>query len=124
MTLYGGLLGKTFSGRDSSLSFQQHVASYPSKAVPVFSTVRSFKAIRSITDQEILTMFREDKIGAECNPKCGACACGKCPLGSKTMSIKDEREYKKFCENMYLDEIGTEDDPGRILLRNYETILT
>ena len=69
MTLYGGLLGKTFSGWDSSLSFQQHVASYPSKAVPVFSTVRSFKAIRSITDQEILTMFREDKIG--CKPtKC------------------------------------------------------
>ena len=112
MTLYGGLLGKTFSGQDSSLSFLQHVASYPSRAVPVFSSVRSFKAIRNITDQEILTMFREDKIGAECNPKCGGCQCGKCPLGSKTMSIKEEKEYKKFCQNMFLDEIGTEDDPG------------
>ena len=34
------------------------------------------------------------------------------PLGSKPMSLKEEKEYKKFCDNMYLDVEGTSDDPG------------
>ena len=48
------------------------------------------------TDRELLDYFKEENIGAECNPKCGGCLCGKCPLGAKKMSLKDEREYEIF----------------------------
>ena len=52
--------------------------------------------------------FKEDNIGVECNPKCGGCRCGQCPVGAKPMSLKDEREYEKFKANlmMILDPTG------------------
>ena len=48
------------------------------------------------TDRELLDYFKEENMGAECNPRCGGCLCGKCPLGAKKMSLKDEREYEIF----------------------------
>ena len=64
------------------------------------------------TDKEILDFFREENIGVECNPRCGNCQCGKCALGTKQMSLKDERDYNLFKSNMRYDEEGTPDDPG------------
>ena len=64
------------------------------------------------TDREILNFFDEEQIGVSCEPSCGGCKCGNCALGSKQMSIKEEREYESFKSLMYLDELGTEDDPG------------
>ena len=112
MKLYTGPLGKTFAGSDVNLTFNEHVKSYPSRAIPILSSVRHSRVIKSLSDKEILKFFKEESIGAECNPKCGNCECGKCALGSKPMSIKDEKEYAKFRKNMFLDEVGTEDDPG------------
>ena len=39
-------------------------------------------------------------LGIECRPRCGSCKCGKCHLGGKNMSLKEEREYKLIEENL------------------------
>ena len=64
------------------------------------------------TDKEILEFFKEESIGAECSPKCGGCLCGKCPLGVKQMSLKDEKDYNLFIDHMRHDKEGTPIDPG------------
>ena len=64
------------------------------------------------TDCEFLDFFKEESIGVECQPKCGGCRCGKCPTGSKAMTLKEERDYKKFQSLMSLDPLGSESDPG------------
>ena len=38
---------------------------------------------------EFLTI---ESLGVQCNPKCGNCRCGTCPLGGKEYSIREERE--------------------------------
>ena len=63
-------------------------------------------------EKELLDFFREENIGVECNPRCGNCQCGKCALGTKKMSLKDEREYNNFARRMRYDKEGTENDPG------------
>ena len=35
-----------------------------------------------------------ENIGVTCQPQCRGCSCGKCHIGGKDMSIKDEREYR------------------------------
>ena len=76
------------------------------------SKVKKALITKTLTDREILNFFKEESIGAETNPRCGSCECGRCALGTQQMSLKEEREYKKFRDNMYLDEAGTEADPG------------
>ena len=39
-------------------------------------------------------------LGIECRPRCGSYKCGKCHLGDKNMSLKEEREYKLIEENL------------------------
>jgi len=102
----------TFFGPPNAVCNMEHIKSYPTRATPVFSSVKRASVIRSLTDREILKHFKEESIGSECNPKCGNCECGRCPLGVKQISIKEEREYQKFRRNMFLDMDGTSDDPG------------
>ena len=47
-----------------------------------------------------------------CEPKCGGCQCGKCTVGSKQMSLKDEREYERFRHNLKYEPLGMTADPG------------
>ena len=63
-------------------------------------TKRATLTALSKTEKEILKYFKEESIGVECEPKCGNCQCGKCALGSKQMSLKDEKEYNKMLEKM------------------------
>ena len=35
-----------------------------------------------------------------CRPRCGSCKCGKCHLGGKNMSLKEERKYKLIKETL------------------------
>ena len=106
MKLYSSPQGKTFSGVDRDLEFQQHIKSYPTKVLPIMSSVKH-SLVKNLTDKEILRHFKEESVGADCQPICGNCECGKCPLGTKPLSIKKEEEYRKFLDNMYLDETGT-----------------
>ena len=41
---------------------------------------------------------------------CGGCLFGRCPLGAKQMSLKDEREYKLFSSKLTYDVEGTSVD--------------
>ena len=62
--------------------------------------------------QEFLNYFKQENIGTDCTPKCGNCACGRCAIGEKMMSIKEEREYEVIKSNLKYDAVGEDMDPG------------
>ena len=124
MKLASGLLGRVFGGTNPDLKFNPIKLACSSKAIQVDNVATAHaKTMKTVvhqatyttplrTDREILSFFDEEQIGVQCEPKCGDCKCGTCALGSKQMSIKDEKEYEKFKSLMYLDVEGTEEDPG------------
>ena len=38
--------------------------------------------------------YNVENLGIECRPRCGGRKCGKCSLGSKNFTIKEEKELK------------------------------
>ena len=48
--------------------------------------------------------YNVENLGVECNPRCGNCKCGKCAIGSKDYSIKEEKELALIERNMSYDE--------------------
>jgi hypothetical protein len=48
--------------------------------------------IRDFYDMEVM--------GVVCSPKCGSCKCGKCPLGGKNYTLKEEHELKLIEEGL------------------------
>ena len=121
MILYEGIYGKVFGGEDPDLKFTPHQRSYPVMVMEVDrrtsqtmrTVVKSATVVSSAKSEKLfLDYFKEDNIGVECNPKCGGCRCGQCPVGAKSMSLKDEREYEKFKSNLKYEKDGTTDDPG------------
>ena len=62
--------------------------------------------------KEFLDFFRLENIGIDCKPKCGNCSCGRCSIGNKVMSIREEREYEVIRNNLKYDPVGSESDPG------------
>ena len=70
------------------------------------------KSLLSSASKDFLDYFKEENIGADCNPKCGSCQCGGCALGGKAMSIKNEREYEIMKNNLHYDPVGSKEDPG------------
>ena len=126
MKLYKGVFGLVFGGSDPDLKFSPHQLFYPSSAHLAMSTpLQQVQAhtMKSIvkqasmvsvtkTSRDFLDYFKEESIGVECNPRCGGCLCGKCPLGAKQMSLRDERKYERFKSCMEYDVEGTKEDPG------------
>ena len=121
ITLYEGIFGKVFGGTDPELKFTAYQTCLPVSVHEIdrqhVHTMRT--ALKSATlvssaksEKEFLDYFKEDNIGVDCNPKCGGCRCGQCPIGAKPMSLKDEREYERFKSNLYYEEHGTAEDPG------------
>ena len=116
--LYSGLLGMAFMGDIQA----EKKRTYPMQAFPVKAV--SVKIARmSLTDKEIIQFFKEEAIGVECQPRCGSCACGKCAIGDQVMSIKEEKAYNRFRNNMVLDKVGTEEDPGPYWRTTYPWIV-
>ena len=89
--LYSGPLGTAFLRDIASVLGKS--CSYPATVIPMHSvSVKRAWTIRAtLSDRKILEYFKEEIIGAECSPKCGSCACGKCPTGAQQMSIKEEK---------------------------------
>ena len=121
MTLYEGRYGKVFGGSDPDLKFTPYQRSYPAMVMEVDrrmtqtmrTAVKSATCISSVkSEKDFLDYFKQDNIGVECNPKCGGCRCGQCQVGSKPMSLKDEKEYEEFKTNLKYEEEGTSDDPS------------
>lgn len=40
----------------------------------------------------VTDFFETESLGVDCSPKCGSCKCGKCPIGGKQFTLKEERE--------------------------------
>ena len=59
--------------------------------------INILKAKCAFPCDEFLTI---ESLGVQCNPKCGGCRCGTCPLGGKPYSIKEERELKLIEDNL------------------------
>ena len=107
LSLFSGPLGLVFGGEDperviptASRSFVCSVRVAP--AVQTFTfRAAAREALTGVTntfldrnpEKKLLKCFHEESIGVECSPKCGNCQCRKCALGSKKMSLRDEREY-------------------------------
>ena len=45
-----------------------------------------------------------ENLGVACTPKCGGCKCGKCSIGTKNCSLKEEREMKLIERNLNYDD--------------------
>ena len=132
MVLFDGPLGQVLGGSSPDLQFVQQkcfvTAVHPVLPTVHTATMRAFvqdmaRTSLARTDREILDYFKEENIGAECNPKCGGCLCGKCPLGAKQMTLKDEREYELFSSKLQYDVEGTENDPGPYWRASYPWLL-
>ena len=106
MKLYTGPLGFVLSGSDPSLVFGEHKLCYPSVVREISSHLSSvkvtakFSKIRTKSDKEILSFFEYEDIGVQSDNR------------RKMMTLKDQREYEKFKDNMLYDELGTSNDPG------------
>ena len=48
--------------------------------------------------------YQIENLGIECNPKCGGCKCGKCAIGSKNYSLREERELHLIENNLKYDK--------------------
>lgn len=44
--------------------------------------------------------FDTEALGVECTPKCGSCKCGRCPIGGKSYTLKEERELRLIEEGL------------------------
>ena len=50
------------------------------------------------------TFFEIESLGVTCEPKCGGCRCGRCQLGGKNMTMKDEMEYQMIDQGLKFNE--------------------
>ena len=132
MVLFDGPLGQVLGGFDPDLVYveQRAMVSAVHHVLPTAHTATLRALVKEVaftnlarTDRELLDYFKEENIGAECNPKCGGCLCGKCPLGAKKMSLKDEREYEIFSSKLSYDVKGTREDPGPYWRASYPWLL-
>ena len=131
MRLVNGPLGKVFGGTSTDLKFEPLKIACPTTAMQVDNgevlraqcmktSVQQATYITPLqTDREILNFFNEEQMGVHFSPRCGDCRCGRCSLGGKQMSLKEEREYERFRSLMYLDVEGTVEDPGPYWRTNF-----
>ena len=117
------------------MKFIPHTACYQSNVLELSDTAtsktRTLKAmVKSASmisskriDQQFLDHCMEESIGVHCYPYCGGCRCGKCITGDKSMSLRDEKAYNKFAENLTFCADGTSEDPGPYMLHLYLGLL-
>lgn len=72
--------------------------SHPTVHAPLVEVVH----VMHYTKADINDFFQIESMGIQCNPKCGNCRCGKCPLGSKKYTIKEENELAQMKNNLQL----------------------
>lgn len=120
LTLFSGPLGPVFGGEDPENIIPVAGRCFISSncVMPKLQTATYRAAVREVLtgvshtyldknpEKKLLDYFQEDSIGVDCQPKCGNCLCGKCALGEKKMSLKDEREYLDMQSRMRYDAEG------------------
>ena len=56
------------------------------------------------TSSTVEDFYNIENLGIECTPRCGGCKCGKCSLGSKNYTIKEEKELALIEKNLHYDQ--------------------
>ena len=56
------------------------------------------------TSSTVEDFYNIENLGIECSPRCGGCKCGKCSLGSKNYTIKEEKELALIEKNLHYDQ--------------------
>lgn len=56
--------------------------------------------VHHVAKVNIEDFFDAESLGIECSPKCGSCRCGRCPIGGKSFTLKEERELKLIEEGL------------------------
>ena len=56
------------------------------------------------TSSTVEDFYNIKNLGIECIPRCGGCKCGKCSLGSKNYTIKEEKELALIEKNLHYDQ--------------------
>ena len=56
------------------------------------------------TSPSVEDFYNIENLGIECTPRCGGCKCGRCPLGSKKYTIKEEKELALIEKNLDYDK--------------------
>ena len=54
---------------------------------------------------KIEDFYSIENLGVECTPRCGGCRCGRCPLGAKNYSLKEEKELQLIERNLEFDDV-------------------
>ena len=57
-------------------------------------------AIHHLDCAKVGDFFDNETLGVECHPRCGGCKCRKCPVGSKSFTLKEERELRLISEGL------------------------
>ena len=56
-----------------------------------------FQEIKSSVLDKFFTL---EQMGVSCTPKCGSCRCGRCPVGGKDFTIKEEKELQLISKGL------------------------
>ena len=59
--------------------------------------------VLNVMKANVEDFYNIENLGIECKPRCGGCKCGRCPIGSKEYSIKEERELDLIDKNLEYD---------------------
>ena len=59
--------------------------------------------VHQVVEVKIEDFYNIENLEVECKPRCGGCKCGKCPLGAKNYSLKEEKELQLIERNLHLD---------------------
>ena len=52
----------------------------------------------------VVKFFEHESLGVSCEPKCGSCRCGECPIGGKQYTLQQERELAMIEKGLELHE--------------------
>ena len=50
--------------------------------------------INHLRQIKVEDFYENEAMGVSCNPRCGGCKCGRCPVGGKSYTLKEERELR------------------------------
>ena len=61
--------------------------------------------VHHVAEVKIEDFYNIENLGVECTPRCGGCKCGKCPLGAKNYSLKEEKELQLIERNLHFNNL-------------------
>ena len=79
MSVYSNQFGKCFAGSHNILNGEE-------------GSIVNNVYVLHVKAPTVKDFFQCEEMGVRCYPECGGCKCGKCPIGGKEFTIKEERE--------------------------------